>query len=360
MQRRSGKGTYQSPLPSSSDANSPRSHGDDHFSPNTASLVGTCPDMCPAKERAQRERLRDLSVFERVDGNPKRSSPDLAVKKPSDMRPLPVLQKTLDYLLSLLDSSPYPFEIVHDFVFDRTRSIRQDLSMQNIVNDQAIHMYEEMVKFHITSHRKLASCWSKPDVSSLCYLNMEQMMKCLLTLFDLYRINRKSIKKNEAEFHSLYVLLHLGCKIPKMGESLSLWYRQLSPSILRSEQMRFARTLLRYSQLGNFKHFFALLASEATDLQLCLAEPFLNEVRAQAILYINYAGYKLQPYPFTHLLKILMIKESDLETLCVECGLETSTDESGSKFLPAKQTSFCLPKAGFRTSSSLASEKVLR
>lgn len=45
-------------------------------------------------------------------------------------------------------------------------------------------------------------------------------MKCLLTLFDLYRINRKSIKKNEAEFHSLYVLLHLGCKIPKM---VGLW-----------------------------------------------------------------------------------------------------------------------------------------
>ena len=39
----------------------------------------------------------------------------------------------------------HPFEVVHDFIFDRTRSIRQDLSMQNIVNDQTIHMYEEMV-----------------------------------------------------------------------------------------------------------------------------------------------------------------------------------------------------------------------
>lgn len=32
-------------------------------------------------ERTQRERLRDLAVFERVNGNPTLSSPSLAVKK---------------------------------------------------------------------------------------------------------------------------------------------------------------------------------------------------------------------------------------------------------------------------------------
>lgn len=44
-------------------------------------IVGTCPLMCPEGERAQRERLRDLAVFERLHGNPRQSSPDLAVKK---------------------------------------------------------------------------------------------------------------------------------------------------------------------------------------------------------------------------------------------------------------------------------------
>jgi hypothetical protein len=63
----------------------------------------------------------------------------------SDMRPLNVLEDTLDYLLSLLDSKEHPFEVVHDFIFDRTRSIRQDLTMQNIVNKKAIYMYEGMV-----------------------------------------------------------------------------------------------------------------------------------------------------------------------------------------------------------------------
>ena len=37
--------------------------------------------LCAEAERAQRERLRDLAVFERVNGNPAQSSPSLAVKK---------------------------------------------------------------------------------------------------------------------------------------------------------------------------------------------------------------------------------------------------------------------------------------
>lgn len=37
--------------------------------------------VIPVGERAQRERLRDLAVFERLDGNPRKTSPVLAVKK---------------------------------------------------------------------------------------------------------------------------------------------------------------------------------------------------------------------------------------------------------------------------------------
>lgn len=65
--------------------------------------------------------------------------------QPSDVRPLPVLEDTLNYLLNLLDSCEHSFEVLHEFIFDRMRSIRQDLSMQNIISIQAVHMYERMV-----------------------------------------------------------------------------------------------------------------------------------------------------------------------------------------------------------------------
>lgn len=309
--------------------------------------------MCPAWERTRRERLKDLAVFEREGGNPARTSPSLAVKKfcrtisstdvlPSDIRPLPVLRETMDYLLHLLDSSEHPFETIHDFIFDRTRSIRQDLSMQNIVNDQAVQIYEDVVTFHIRSHQRLAQY--SDDASSLSYLNMEQLTKCLLSLYDMYRVLHKcdSHSKNEAEYYSFYVLLHLGCKVPKTIDSLSFWHCQLATPVKRSMEMVFARTLSRCYQLGNFKRFFSMLAAEATDLQLRLVEPFLNEVRARALMYFNHSGYKLQHHPLGHLSGILMIEESELETLCRICGLEISKSGDMKAFVP-KQTTFCLP-----------------
>ncbi|CAD5325793.1 unnamed protein product [Arabidopsis thaliana] len=44
-------------------------------------IVGTCSSMCPERERVTRERLRDLAVFERLYGNPSKSSTEIAVKK---------------------------------------------------------------------------------------------------------------------------------------------------------------------------------------------------------------------------------------------------------------------------------------
>ncbi|PON86791.1 SAC3/GANP/THP [Trema orientale] len=324
-------------------------------------IVGTCPFMCPEVERAQRERLRDLAVFERLHGNPALSSPSLAVKKfcrtittkqvhTSDVRPLPVLADTLTYLLNLLDSAEHPFEVIHDFVFDRTRSIRQDLSMQNVVNDQVIHMYQEMVKFHVISHYKLRSCSSSRDASSLLYLNMEQLTKTLTSLFNLYDANQSSniACGNEAEFRSFYVLLHLGSNSQPMGESLSLWFRHVPSLIIRSKEMCFARELLRFFRIGNYKRFLYAIAAEASYLQYCIIEPYINEVRALALSCINNGGYKLHPYPLAHLAKLLMMEVSDVESFCNAYGLETCTDEQGNKLLPTKQTTFSRPKGGFQ------------
>ncbi|GAB2246606.1 hypothetical protein Droror1_Dr00002099 [Drosera rotundifolia] len=337
-------------------------------------IVGTCPFMCPERERLQRERLRDLAVFERLDEDPARTSSDLAVKKfcrtismkdieASDVRPLPVLDRTLNYLLDLFDSSDHPFETVHDFIFDRTRSIRQDLSMQNIIGDQAISMYEKMVKFHVISHHKLRKCATKgPPTSPMHHLNLEQLIKSLASLYNLYDIIRKlgCDCKNEAEFRSLYIFLHLGSQGHNhiMGESLSFWLSRLPPSVIRSKEMLFARTILRFYHVGNFWSFFYCISKEATYLQLCMIETCINEVRAEALACINHGGYN--PYPLTHLCEILKMKESDLEYFCGLCGLETSVDEVGNRVLPLKQTSFSHPKGGLNTYDYSGLEQLMR
>lgn len=69
-----------------------------------------------------------------------------AEREASLIRPMPVLQKTIDYLLNLLDL-PYDdrFLGIYNFLWDRMRAIRMDLRMQHIFNQGAIVMLEQMV-----------------------------------------------------------------------------------------------------------------------------------------------------------------------------------------------------------------------
>ncbi|CAM8949035.1 unnamed protein product [Rhodiola kirilowii] len=330
-------------------------------------VVGTCTLMCPERERAQRERLRDLSVFERLNGDRKMSSPSLAVKKfcrtistnkASDLRPLSVLEDTLKYLLSLVDNSDHPFEVIHDFVFDRVRSIRQDLSIQNLYNDRAIHMYEEMVKFHIISDYKLRRCSPSPHTSSAQFLNMEQLMKALTSLFNLYGANRENKPKyeNEAQFCSFYILLHLDSDNKSKGESLALWLRNVPSPIMKSKEVSFSRRMLRAYRMGNYKQFFCTARAEASYMQYCILESCFNKVRAFALACINHCGYKLHPFPLASLSKILLMTVLEVESFCHSCGLETHTDEKGEKFLNTKQAIFACPKDGFMNYSCLGLE----
>lgn len=334
------------------------------------STSGTCPFMCPVEERLQRERLRDLAVFERLNGNPVKSSPNLAVKKfcrtistrelqTSSVRPLSILEKTLEHLFGLWASSEHPFEVLHEFIFDRTRSIRQDLSMQGIINYQVISMYERMVKFHVLSHNKLQRS-SNPDVPSMLHLNLEQLTKSLMTLFNLYEENRtsESIYENEAEFRSLYVLLHI-CP-NNQATSLSLWFRLFPSAIMKSKEMCFARRILRYFRSGNYYRLLHITKSEASYLQYCIIEPCINEVRVFAICCLNHGGYKLQPYPLADLSKLLVLEDSDVESFCNDCGLETSADEVGTRYLPTGQTSFSNLKKRFQKYYPFDSERLQR
>lgn len=69
-----------------------------------------------------------------------------AEREASLIRPMLVLQKTIDYLLNLLDQ-PYDdrFLGIYNFLWDRMRAIRMDLRMQHIFDQGAITMLEQMV-----------------------------------------------------------------------------------------------------------------------------------------------------------------------------------------------------------------------
>ncbi|XP_066214753.1 SAC3 domain-containing protein 1 isoform X2 [Saccopteryx leptura] len=126
--------------------------------PDCALPVGTCPDMCPAAERARREKEGRLHRFEVAPGwcgTRPRVDPQRAVKEysrpaagkarpePSQLRPPSVLLATVRYLAGdVAECADASRAEVASFVADRLRAVRLDLALQSAADAEAAVVLE--------------------------------------------------------------------------------------------------------------------------------------------------------------------------------------------------------------------------
>ncbi|CAM0907071.1 unnamed protein product [Alopecurus aequalis] len=301
----------------------------DMDSPELAAILGLCSDMCPEPERAERERKGDLDRYERLGGDRNQTTELLAVKKYTRtaervadlIRPLPVLQKTMAYLLSLLDHTyDESFLGLYNFLWDRMRAIRMDLRMQHFFNQESISMLEQMIRLHIVAMHELCE-YSKGEGFSEgfdAHLNIEQMNKTSVELFQMYDDHRRKgvLFSSEKEFRGYYALLkldkHPGYKVEPSELSLDL--AKMSHEIRGSPDILFAREVARVCRMGNYIAFFRL-ARKATYLQACLMHAHFGKVRRQALASLH-SGLQIgQGIPISHVVEWLAMEDEDIESL---------------------------------------------
>ncbi|KAH7666909.1 SAC3/GANP/THP3 protein [Dioscorea alata] len=298
-------------------------------SDSSDAVIGLCPDMCPESEREERERKGDLDKYERLNGERNQTTQYLAVKKynrtaerDADLiRPLPVLQKTIDYLLDMLDQ-PYSdnFLGIYNFLWDRMRAIRMDLRMQHIFNQDAITMLEQMIRLHIIAMHELCEYEKGEGFSEGfdAHLNIEQMNKTSVELFQIYDDHRKKGKsmETEKEFRGYYALLkldrHPGYKVEPAELSLDL--AKMAPEVRCSPEIMFARNVARACRTGNYIAFFRL-AKQATYLQACLMHAHFAKTRTQALASLHIGLQNNQGIPVQHIVKWLGMEGEDIEAL---------------------------------------------
>ncbi|XP_065863486.1 SAC3 family protein B [Euphorbia lathyris] len=304
-------------------------------------IVGLCPDMCPVPEREERERKGDLDQYERLDGDRNQTNKFIAVKKYTRtaereanlIRPMPVLQKTIDYLLTLLDH-PYDgkFLGIYNFLWDRMRAIRMDLRMQHIFNQEAITMLEQMIRLHIIAMHELCEYTKGEGFSEGfdAHLNIEQMNKTSVELFQMYDDHRKKgiIVPSEKEFRGYYALLkldkHPGYKVEPAELSLDL--AKMTPEIRQTPEVLFARDVARACRTSNFIAFFRL-ARKASYLQACLMHAHFSKLRTQAFTSLHSGLQNNQGLPIAHVAKWLATEKEDIESLIEYHGFVTKEFE---------------------------------
>ncbi|TID29641.1 hypothetical protein CANINC_001760 [Pichia inconspicua] len=319
---------------------------------------GSCEDMCPVYERVERLYKNQVSQWEK-DPLTSKISREYAIKTfmrpsgqapplPSDVRPPNVLQKTLDYIIeTLVPRLPES----QSFIWDRTRSIRQDFTFQNNYSGfESIDCHEKICRIHILSLHVMAGA-NDPDYQQ--QQEVEQFNNSLQTLTHMYDDvrSRGGFCPNEPEFRA-YEL------ISKIKDTELDRHIQTLPDHILKEPILQRAIMLRglvfegIDSINLFSEFFkAIINKRTTFLLASLAEIHFNEIRYTALRALSRAYHsKAKKLPAVlHLVEMLqynnvnelmdtcklyelpIIKDQDTSTLLVDVTQMKSAYKSTQK-----------------------------
>ncbi|KAI9721560.1 MAG: hypothetical protein M1812_002322 [Candelaria pacifica] len=294
-------------------------------------LVGTCRDMCAEHERVERVVANEVDDCEKIrldssSGSPGRRVPfeEHMVKRfnrssagkeeelPSDVRPPLILQKTVDYLFNELLESNRAFPSVQDFIWNRTRAIRVDFSIQHISKLPdlriAIDCLERIARFHIVSlHQRSLIIEANEHFSHK--QEADQLKNTLLSLSYYYNDSRHRLQSpNEAEFRAYSIIYFLQNNeteqeaqnwpkntlwAPRVQQALKLY--AAAGNTMDSHGPLVPNTSQSIAQ-GNYGRFWKMVGSkEISYLMACTAEIHFNRIRKAALTSIWKSRYRPKP-----------------------------------------------------------------
>ncbi|XP_057584206.1 SAC3 domain-containing protein 1 [Hippopotamus amphibius kiboko] len=316
--------------------------------------VGTCLDMCPAAERAQREKERRLHRFEVAPGRRgerPRADPQRAVKEysrpaagksrpaPSQLRPPSVLLATVRYLASeVAERTDASRAEVASFVADRLRAVRLDLALQGAGDAEAALVLETALAVLLAVVARLGPNTAHGPADPM--LLQAQVQEGFGSLRRCYALSAGPHSR-QATFQSLFLLYNLG-SLEALHEVLQL------PAALRScPALRTALAVDSAFREGNTARLFRLLRT-LPYLQSCAVQCHVGRARRGALARLARAlstpkGQTLPLGFMVHLLALDGPKEA--QDLCQAHGLPLDGQERV-VFLRGRYTEEGLPPAG--------------
>ena len=290
----------------------------------------------------------------------RRSAAGYDEQLPSDIRPPAILKKTLDYLINDVVGGAESLATIHKFVWDRTRGIRNDFSIQQVTRTEdlrlAIECFERIARFHILALHQLSRIGLK-DNEFDHHQEREQLNNTLLSLMYYYDDSRhKLTSANEAEFRAYCIIFEIRDQRPDLEDRVQSWPR----SILRD--LRVQTALKIYAAAGNISDeqgplrprttfalaqanaggFWALVKSNTVSyLTACVAEIYFNLVRGSALELIWKAykakrggSTKVEDWIFRDLTPALGFDDDDqTASFCEEHGFVISNGDKDELFI---------------------------
>ena len=284
----------------------------------------------------------------------RRSAAGYDEQLPSDIRPPSALQRTLNYLLDDVIGGPEPFAAVHKFVWDRTRSIRNDFSIQQVskVEDLrvAIDCFERIARFHLLALHQLSHP-TRDNGEFDHFQEREQLNNTLLSLMYYYDDSRHKLSApNEAEFRAYCIVFEIQSQRPDLEDRVQRWPQSLlcDPRVDMALRLNAAagnggdeqgplRPRVRFAVAqNNYMRFWTLVGSSRVSYLLaCAAEIYFNFVRRNALqaIFKSYrvgSRNKTEDLTLDYLSRVLGFDtEAQVEEFIAEHGFAIREREDG-------------------------------
>ena len=316
---------------------------------------------------------RDIASEDRMVKRFRRSAAGYDEQLPSDIRTPATLQTTLNYLFDNIVGGEENLATVHKFVWDRTRGIRNDFSIQQVSKEEevkiAVDCFERIARFHILCLHQLSNPDNLGAENFDAHQEREQLNNTLLSLMYYYDDNRQKQRfENEAEFRAYGIIFELQSQHPDLEDRMQSWPHHL----LVDRRVQIAFNL--YSAAGNTMFdqgplkpatpfpiaqgvagsFWQTLRSKAVSyLMACVAEIYFAQVRYTALqnLWDSHKGplvqqTRNQEWTVSELTAALAF-DSDGETLefCQAYDLGFKNNDEGVQYLDFTSRASSLDRA---------------
>ncbi|KAM4574163.1 SAC3 domain-containing protein 1 [Fundulus diaphanus] len=292
----------------------------------------SCQTMCPAQELWERESQNRLHHFEVVPGTEAFRKPSgdplRAVKeysrpaagkdaaKPSDLRPPDVLLRTVCYLIDEIvgSPSPHPWTEVYSFVFDRLRSVKQDMIIQRLSGKDCVAILERTVRFHIYASYRLCG---EPLRIYDPRINDTHLQEYLSWLFDCYKTGAGPYP-NQEEFQALGLLYNLG------SSAAAQHVLELPVRLRQTPSVKLALAISQAFLAGNPVRLLRL-AQKLDFLQACALHRHLVTCRRHLLLIYSH-GFSSRNcrFPLDRLAQLSSLEAPLAAGLCRAYGVEVN------------------------------------
>ncbi|KAG7385767.1 Heme oxygenase 2 [Phytophthora pseudosyringae] len=304
-------------------------------------IRGECHALCPPLEQSERARNQELSRFERPAAGfegfvpvkkYRRAAAGRDVWDPLELRPAPVLLRTLRHLFTTVLAWPQSgfdaweqrgsarvaeFLAVYHFVNDRVRGVRQDFTVQRIEDASLVTALQQAARFYLLaglrSAQLLGGVKTQQDWSDK--LNDEQLASALSQLQALYGMHELAgfdhddvpELKEAGEFVAYDLLLHAD-EPPDVAWMLL----KVSPKLRRLPAVRRALRAFVALQTDDFLTFFAEFAT-MTLLEKAASLRHLSKVWTRSLRMVNKGFGKQDRFPLEELARWMNLADPQSE-----------------------------------------------